>query len=332
MVYNLYPEDFDEMTSVNFSEQTGKNLRDTLHKRKLTASFGKCEWYSRAEPQIMFTRVKCEINKNIRISGEIQASGLCLCFMLKGCSFYKYPHLKQQEIDENKNNVFYLQNTTAVYNMFKNQSYDSFEIFLTLGFIEKLMSWYPEEMECLSKKMKHDSVTAQGEKHFDTTIPMKQIIRQIEQASLMGNCSSMYLEAKTQELLAMQLQPYHSPLKMVCINHLLKHKNKIEEARYLLEKQYLNPPSIHTLAQQAGTNKTTLKEGFKHFYNNTVYGYLLEYRMNIACQLLLDSNESLVDIAEKAGYEHQSHFSTAFKRRFGVSPLIFRKKGYFPLI
>ncbi|PIE86081.1 MAG: AraC family transcriptional regulator, partial [Bacteroidia bacterium] len=51
-----------------------------------------------------------------------------------------------------------------------------------------------------------------------------------------------------------------------------------------------------------------------------------DYKMQLATQLLRDTNQSITEIAEQCGYDYASHFCTAFKRRFGVSPNEERKK------
>ncbi|MFJ1322916.1 helix-turn-helix domain-containing protein [Capnocytophaga canis] len=39
----------------------------------------------------------------------------------------------------------------------------------------------------------------------------------------------------------------------------------------------------------------------------------------------MDTNKSISEIAEACGYDYVSHFSTAFKRKYHVSPLKFRE-------
>ncbi|MFC2634249.1 MAG: helix-turn-helix transcriptional regulator, partial [Capnocytophaga granulosa] len=53
--------------------------------------------------------------------------------------------------------------------------------------------------------------------------------------------------------------------------------------------------------------------------------YLYDYKMNLAQQLLLHTDKSIGEIALQCGYEHLSHFSTAFKRKFGLSPQEMRR-------
>lgn len=50
------------------------------------------------------------------------------------------------------------------------------------------------------------------------------------------------------------------------------------------------------------------------------FQYLFDYRMRLAVLYLLDSDMTINDIGIKLGYDYQSHFCTAFKRKYGVSP------------
>ncbi|NVN94136.1 MAG: AraC family transcriptional regulator [Bacteroidetes bacterium] len=52
--------------------------------------------------------------------------------------------------------------------------------------------------------------------------------------------------------------------------------------------------------------------------------YIIRIRLEIAARLLEFSQETISDIAWKIGYETPGAFSTAFKNRFGVSPIEFR--------
>ena len=52
--------------------------------------------------------------------------------------------------------------------------------------------------------------------------------------------------------------------------------------------------------------------------------FLFDYRMRLAVLYLLDSDMAINDIGIKLGYDYQSHFCTAFKRKYGVSPIEYR--------
>ncbi|MEL6535368.1 MAG: AraC family transcriptional regulator, partial [Bacteroidota bacterium] len=63
-----------------------------------------------------------------------------------------------------------------------------------------------------------------------------------------------------------------------------------------------------------------LKKGFKTLFGNTVFGYWHVQKMDYARNLLLDDAITVADVAEQVGYKNPQHFSTAFKRHYGVSP------------
>jgi AraC family transcriptional regulator, transcriptional activator of the genes for pyochelin and ferripyochelin receptors len=63
-----------------------------------------------------------------------------------------------------------------------------------------------------------------------------------------------------------------------------------------------------------------LKQGFRQLFGTTMFGYLHDYRMEMARNLLLEGNMSITTVANTVGYSHLRHFSAAFKRKFGITP------------
>ena len=48
--------------------------------------------------------------------------------------------------------------------------------------------------------------------------------------------------------------------------------------------------------------------------------YLTDYRMDIAADLMVNTNDMSYTIAEKVGYTDPNYFSYVFKKQFGMSP------------
>lgn len=143
-----------------------------------------------------------------------------------------------------------------------------------------------------------------------------------------GNVASMYLDAKIREILSLFLCRRENDCSRSCCNGYSSRDNdKFICAKEILEQRYQNPPSLRELSLMVVTNECTLKNGFKALFGTTVFGYLFDYRMKLATQYLLDTNKTVQEIANLVGYEHHSHFSTAFKRKFGVSPRQYQLKG-----
>lgn len=100
----------------------------------------------------------------------------------------------------------------------------------------------------------------------------------------------------------------------------------MNDARTIIHNNYNHMPTLHRLALLVGTNECTLKKAFKQFFGTTVFGYLFDLRMKMAVEMLLSTDMPISNIGYQLGYEHQSHFCTAFKRKYHVSPSLFRSQ------
>ncbi|MFL5764466.1 MAG: helix-turn-helix transcriptional regulator [Bacteroidia bacterium] len=87
---------------------------------------------------------------------------------------------------------------------------------------------------------------------------------------------------------------------------------------YLLQRIAM-PPTIPELARISGINEFKLKMGFREVFNNSVYGFLSDTRLEMA-KKEMQGTRSLTEIAFELGYSSNQHFSIAFKKKYGVSP------------
>ncbi|MEM9543253.1 MAG: AraC family transcriptional regulator [Cyanobacteria bacterium P01_E01_bin.42] len=150
------------------------------------------------------------------------------------------------------------------------------------------------------------------------TSAMQTLLQQIMQCPYQGLTRSLYLEAKSLELIALYIQGYRDnlePLPRLRSDDL----DSIHQAREILCQNLHAPPSIAELASQVGINTRKLKQGFRELFDTTVFGYLTQQRMAIACQLL-QQQCSVAVTAAKVGYNSPTAFSGAFRRKFGIPP------------
>lgn len=96
--------------------------------------------------------------------------------------------------------------------------------------------------------------------------------------------------------------------------------SRIYEARDYLAQHFVAPPTIPQLARMVGMNQTKLKAGFKAVLGITSHRYVLERRMELASELLLQRSHNVTEIAYRVGYEYPTNFTFAFKRHFGCLP------------
>ena len=96
--------------------------------------------------------------------------------------------------------------------------------------------------------------------------------------------------------------------------------DRIQHAKDILLSDLENPPSLLKLAQQVGLNDYKLKQSFKQVFGTTVFGYLHDYRMQQAYQLLEVGELNITEVSLKVGYSSLSSFNRAFKKKFGINP------------
>lgn len=89
------------------------------------------------------------------------------------------------------------------------------------------------------------------------------------------------------------------------------------------------PLSLLTdLAHSFGTNEYKLKYGFKQLYGQTVFRFLMHERLRKASILIQHTDIPIKEIAHTTGFISGTHFSKAFKDKYGYTPRDLRKQTY----
>ncbi|MCD8739331.1 AraC family transcriptional regulator [Mucilaginibacter roseus] len=91
-------------------------------------------------------------------------------------------------------------------------------------------------------------------------------------------------------------------------------------ARLYMIEHVAEPPSLKELSRICGINEFKLKKGFQEVYQNTVFGYLSEYRLSEAKRLLESRTHTIKEVSFQLGYSSVQHFTKAFKLKYMVSP------------
>ena len=102
-------------------------------------------------------------------------------------------------------------------------------------------------------------------------------------------------------------------------------RSAIHQVHDLLTENLDSRITIEQLSRHFLMNPSTMKELFKAEYGSSIAAHIRQHRMEKASSLLLDTGDSLAQIARAVGYESQSKFSAEFKKVFGMLPSEFRK-------
>lgn len=87
------------------------------------------------------------------------------------------------------------------------------------------------------------------------------------------------------------------------------------------------PWTLDALAQRANASRASLVRMFQRLAQVPPLEFLSELRLELACRKLATSGLPLGEIAAEIGYQSESAFSRAFRRRFGMPPGEARKSA-----
>jgi AraC-like DNA-binding protein len=98
---------------------------------------------------------------------------------------------------------------------------------------------------------------------------------------------------------------------------------KIGRALRLMHSDTRRPWTLVALAREVGMSRSALASRFALIVGVPPIEYLSNWRMTLAKSALASAEVPMAEIAEMAGYQSVSAFSTAFKRDTGYSPTLY---------
>lgn len=81
------------------------------------------------------------------------------------------------------------------------------------------------------------------------------------------------------------------------------------------------------LAELCGCSVRHFRRVFRSQFKTSIRAKQTELRLEKARQLLAETQEKVVDVAQESGYRHLGLFNSMFKKRFGVTPSEWRRQS-----
>ena len=101
----------------------------------------------------------------------------------------------------------------------------------------------------------------------------------------------------------------------------------IGEAINYIEDNITDELTIEKIAKQVSLSPFYFQKGFTMLCGFTVGEYIRERRLTLAGSELVSTDEKVIDIALKYGYDSPDSFTKAFTRFHGITPTAVRKDG-----
>jgi AraC family transcriptional regulator len=99
----------------------------------------------------------------------------------------------------------------------------------------------------------------------------------------------------------------------------------VQMAIKYIETYYCSNITIKDICDAIYISPPYLQKIFLESAGRTPYQYIMECRHRKAKEMLQTTNDSIAEIARQCGFVNNSHFSTAFKLKEGMSPLLYKK-------
>lgn len=104
---------------------------------------------------------------------------------------------------------------------------------------------------------------------------------------------------------------------------------RIEEAAHYISTHFNEDLSLKLIAEKYNVSTSYFSKKFKSLTGFNFKEYLIAVRIKEACELLIQTNISITEIATKCGFTDSNYFGDAFKKIKGVSPRDFRRVSGF---
>lgn len=245
-----------------------------------------------------------------------------LHFTLRGnCTLENHINGHTYISQTNHHNMYYMPDLDGTGSYDPNGSYQLFEIHFAKSRFLELAKNSTIGLQAFAEKVDSGEFAEISLENRPITLAMHQCIQDILHCKYKGGLKAMFLQSKCTELLVLQAESF-LPENSEKAGKIIKtgyDRDCIYQAKEYLLNHLETPPSVPELAKIVGINEFKLKNGFREIFNNSVFGYLSEFRLGQAKDLLL-AGVPIKSISEDLGYSSVQHFGTAFRKKFGVSP------------
>lgn len=101
----------------------------------------------------------------------------------------------------------------------------------------------------------------------------------------------------------------------------------VRRAIAIIQAHYADEITREDIATRLNISADYLTDCFRQEFGITPIAYIRRYRIKQACELLLNSDMTITQVAMNVGFSDNAHFTHTFIREMGLSPRAYRCKG-----
>ena len=100
----------------------------------------------------------------------------------------------------------------------------------------------------------------------------------------------------------------------------------VDATRAILAHEYASPLRISDIAGRVHCSPGYLSRLFRSTTGFSLHDYQQQLRLRVSLGLLIDAQRDLSGLAVQLGYANHSHFTSTFRRQFGITPTQFARR------
>jgi AraC-like DNA-binding protein len=256
---------------------------------------------------------------------------VCLHFAVHETSQSEYGSRAMHRFHSHEHNLLHIPQSIAQTEFAPSGTLLQCSIEFTPEYFQALLPTDTGLLSPLRESIARQEFSVSQSKNVPMNSTMLAILHDIMSPQIRRGClQKIYLESKVLELFVLHNEAVQSGNACsqcgLCASPRRSNTDALHEAHNILQQRFAEPPTLAELSRMIGINEFTLKQGFKRLFGTTVYGFVVERRMALARALLAQKTMSIREVAEHVGYQHTTHFTTAFKKHCGVLPSTYSKE------
>jgi len=215
----------------------------------------------------------------------------------------------------------YFKKGAAIVEQFFNEEFCLLLFFVPDEFIRSVVKEYAGEPEKAFEKTALNESTIRVSSDIALEVFFQSMMTYF---SGMERPSEALLRLKLKELILGILVSKQNPKLSAYFNSI--GNNEAPSVSEIMESNFRYNLSLENFAELCHRSLSSFKRDFQKQYNVSPGKWLVNKRLNYSTVLLKNNHLNISQVVFECGFEDLSHFSRAFKSRFGVSPTQFRQQ------
>ena len=278
---------------------------------------------TKIEDKFFVLKSENDSERNCSLNKELDTTFIQFHFVLEGEASFSFNNgTYKMNVLKGKYIVLYNPKKSLPVNATLSPKSHTLSVLISIKKFHKLFSEDNNNIQFL----KDENINQKYYYENEISNPIFLVLNELKRYDINSSTKNLFLKAKIYELFS-HLYNRNRDLNIEQCPFLTNEENfkKIKKAKDSIIGNMMNPPTLIDLSKEINLSLKKLKEGFKKIYGKPVFQFLLEYKMELAKKLLAENNYNVNEVSLKLGYSTASHFITAFKNKYGLTPKNFKK-------